>query len=221
MRENLGPSGVVILGHVVELVEQWQIVVSDDVARHARVAVPIPRPPDVRAALDNPDALDAALAQARRGQQGRESAADKQDLDGIVDRLARRDFARMRIDFVFRKLAREVRRVLRGPVGPVVQSEVAFLGELPLNLVVEFLRPRGPRRKPDRLFLRHIPTLRAWWSLLCFWRRFRLSNCQCQTNPLAIAACHEIGAIFQRAFSALPDQARRAPRAGTPTAGYD
>ena len=69
MRENLGASRVVVLGYVVELVEQGQVVISDDVARDAWVAIPVPGAADVCAALDDTNALDAVLAQARGSQE--------------------------------------------------------------------------------------------------------------------------------------------------------
>src|SRR4029077_1448194 len=74
--ENLGASRVVILGYVVELVEQGQVVVSDHIACDARIAIPVPGAADVGAALDDANAFDAALAQSRGSQQCRESAAD-------------------------------------------------------------------------------------------------------------------------------------------------
>ncbi len=121
VRENLGTLGVVVLRHVVHLVEQRQVVIRDDVACHTGVSIPVPGAADIRAALDDPNALDAVLAQSRGGQQRRESSADKQNFDGIVDWFARRDFAGVRIDFVSRQLARQVGRVLRGAFGTVAQ----------------------------------------------------------------------------------------------------
>ena len=105
VRENLGTLGVVILGHVVHLVEQRQIIVRDDVACDAGIPIPVPGAADIGAALDDPNALDAALAQSRGGQQRREASADKQDLDGVVDWFARRDLAAVRIDLVLRQPA--------------------------------------------------------------------------------------------------------------------
>ena len=100
MRENLGALGVVVLGHVVQLVEQGQVVIRDDVACDAGVSIPVPGAADIGAALDDSNTLDAMLAQPRRCQQRRESSADKKDLDGIVDGIARRDFAGIRVNFV-------------------------------------------------------------------------------------------------------------------------
>src|SRR6266849_1364023 len=65
--EDLGTPGVMIPGHVVELVEQRQVVISHNVASNTRVAIPVPGAAHVRSALDYTDAFDAALAQARRG----------------------------------------------------------------------------------------------------------------------------------------------------------
>jgi hypothetical protein len=59
------------------LVEQRQVVVGHHVAGRARVAVPVPGPAHVGAALDDPDALDPLLAQARGGQERGEAAADE------------------------------------------------------------------------------------------------------------------------------------------------
>ncbi len=69
-----------VLGNVVHLVEQGQVIVGDDVAGHAGITIPVPGAADVGAALDDPDALDAVLAQAGGGQQGGEAAADEKDI---------------------------------------------------------------------------------------------------------------------------------------------
>jgi hypothetical protein len=106
----------VVLGHVVEFVEEWQVVVGDDVAGDAGVPVPVPGAADIRAALDDANAFDAVFAQPRRGQQRRESTADKQAFDGIVERLARLDFAGVGVDLVAGQIALEVGGVLRGAV---------------------------------------------------------------------------------------------------------
>src|SRR5260370_40605878 len=58
VRENLGASRVMVLGNVVKLVEQGQVVISDDVARDAWVAIPVPGAADGVPALDDTNALD-------------------------------------------------------------------------------------------------------------------------------------------------------------------
>ena len=83
--EDLRALGVVLGRHVLHLVEQRQVVVGDDVAGDARIAVPVPRAADVGAPLDDADALDAPLAQPCRRQQGREPATDEEHLDVVRD----------------------------------------------------------------------------------------------------------------------------------------
>jgi hypothetical protein len=58
-----------VLGHIVQFVEKRQVVIGDDVAGHSGIAVPIPGAADVRCPLHDTDALDANLAQPRRGQE--------------------------------------------------------------------------------------------------------------------------------------------------------
>ena len=140
MLEDLPPLGVVASGHVAHLVEQREVVVGDDVARHARVAVPVPGAADVAAALDDADRLDPDLAQPGRGQQRREAAADEQHLDLVVDRIARDDLLDVGVGLVASEVARELGGELRGALGSVGQAQVALLGEPPLDLVVVLLR---------------------------------------------------------------------------------
>jgi len=143
VREDFGAAGVMVLGHIVEFVEEGEVVIGDDVAGHSGIAVPVPGTANVRCPLDDANALDADLAQSRGGQEGGEAAADKEALDGIVERLTRRDGFRVGIDFILRQVAGQVVGILRETVWPVVQPEVAFLGKLALDAIVELLRPRG------------------------------------------------------------------------------
>ena len=69
----------ILLGDVADLFEQRQVEVAFDVALRARIAVPVPGAAEVAAVLDHADALEAGFAQARRGQQPAEAAADDGD----------------------------------------------------------------------------------------------------------------------------------------------
>ena len=138
--EDLPTLRVVAGRHVAHLVEQRQVVVRDDVARDAGVAVPVPRAAHVAAPLDDADRLDADLAEPGRRQQCREAAADEQHLDLVVDRVALDDLLDVRIGGVPSEVAAEVRRELRRALGAKGQPEVALLGEPALDLVVVLLR---------------------------------------------------------------------------------
>ena len=73
-RRSPGPWRSSRDGHVAHLVEQRQVVVGDGTSQAAPgIAVPVPGAADVGAALDDADALDAALAQARRRSAARRS----------------------------------------------------------------------------------------------------------------------------------------------------
>src|SRR5581483_6834237 len=144
VREDLRRLRIVARRHVAGLVEQWQIVVSNDIARRPGVTVPVPGTADVGAALNDTDTLDANLAQSRGGKQSRESAADKQHFDRVVDRLARLDRRRVRIDLEPRQFAGQLRRVLFGALGPIAQAQVALLGEFLLDAFVILLRAIAP-----------------------------------------------------------------------------
>ncbi len=135
--EDLRALGVVPGGHVVHLVQKWEVVVGDHVAGHARVAVPVPGAADVAAALDDADALDATLAQAGRRQQGGEPPADEQDLDLVDDRLAFDDLVDVRVGGV----GADLRRVLHRSRRAVGESKIALGGEPLLDVVVVRLRP--------------------------------------------------------------------------------
>ena len=62
VRLDLRTVGVLLLRDIVEFFEQRQIDVRLDVALRARVTVPVPRPAEVTAGLDHPDAVDAGLS---------------------------------------------------------------------------------------------------------------------------------------------------------------
>ena len=90
------------------------------------IAVPVPGAAEVAALLDEPDVVDAGLAQAGAGEQAAEAAADDQHLDLVGQRLAldRRD---VRIVDVVRELAGDL-DVLLVAVG--AQALVALLAVL-------------------------------------------------------------------------------------------
>ncbi len=79
---DLGPVRVLLRRDVAGLLEQRQVDVRRDVALRTRVPVPVPRPADVAALLDDPDVVDARLLQVGTGHQAGTSAPD--DGDGHV-----------------------------------------------------------------------------------------------------------------------------------------
>ncbi len=138
--EDLPSLGVVTRRHVAHLVEQRQVVVRDDVARHAGIAVPVPGTAHVATSLDDADRLDADLAQPCGCEQRREAAADEQHLDLVVDRFALDDLLDVGVGGIAREVAGELRRELRGALRPVREAQVSLLGEPALDLVVVLLR---------------------------------------------------------------------------------
>src|SRR5262249_51800065 len=105
--------GVAVLGHIVHLVEQGQVIIGRYIACHPRVPVPVPRPAHVRSPLHDADALDAILPQPRGGEEYRKPSTNEQAFDSIVYRLAGRDLATVGVKFVPRQRTSKVGRVLR------------------------------------------------------------------------------------------------------------
>ena len=101
-----GPLAKKLFRHVVQFVQQRQVVIGGDVAGRAGIAVPVPGAADIAAAFDDADALDALFAQPSGGQQGGEAAADEQAFDGVVDRGAFVDGFDPGVDLVFRRVRR-------------------------------------------------------------------------------------------------------------------
>ncbi len=87
--EDLGGEGVFVLRHVAELFEQRQVDVGFDVAHRAGIAVPVPGAADIAGLVDEADALEPGLAQARAHEQAAEAAADDEEVDFVEHRLAR------------------------------------------------------------------------------------------------------------------------------------
>src|ERR1700722_3174073 len=88
MAEDLLSEGVAPSRDVVELLEHGKVRVRLDVAHHARVAVPIPSAPDAARLVDDPDPLDACLAQAGAGQDPRDPSSHDHDIDFVGEPLA-------------------------------------------------------------------------------------------------------------------------------------
>ena len=104
--------GVALGRHVAGFLKQRHVNVRFDVARRAGITIPIPRPAEVAANLDDADALDPGLAQPRRGQQPAEAAANDQHVGRIVDGGTMLDVAvRIGVQFL------ETRDVEVGPAG--------------------------------------------------------------------------------------------------------
>ena len=133
---DLGGPRIAAAGHVVQFFKQRQIVVGGHVAGGARVAVPVPGAADIGSALDDADALDTVFAQAGDGQQRGKTAAGEQHLDGVVEGFARLEVAAVWVVAEMGQVAVQIGGVLGGALGPVIQAQVALLGELPLDFVV-------------------------------------------------------------------------------------
>ena len=80
--------GVLLLRDVADLLQQREVDVRLDVARRARIAVPVPRAAEVAALLHDAQVVDARLAQPGTGEQPAEAAADDEHLDVVEQRRA-------------------------------------------------------------------------------------------------------------------------------------
>ncbi len=86
--QDLGRPRVLLLRDITDLFQQRQVDVRLDVTHRTRVAIPVPGAPEVAALFDDPDVVDAGLAQARAGEQPAEAASDDDHLDLVFQRLA-------------------------------------------------------------------------------------------------------------------------------------
>ncbi len=86
--EDLLAPGVAPGGDVVELLEHRDVHVRLDVAHDPRVSVPVPGAADAARLIDDADPLDAGLAEVGARQHPGDAAADDQDVDFVVDRVA-------------------------------------------------------------------------------------------------------------------------------------
>ena len=118
-REDLRLEHVLHGGDGADLFEERQVDVGLHVARRARVAVPVPGAPEVTAALEDEEVVDALLRQARRGEHPREPATDDHDIGLDLLRVPLLD-RRVRIFGVVLQRTRhraELRQAF-GPQGP-------------------------------------------------------------------------------------------------------
>ena len=86
--EDLGSVRVLLARHVAGLLEQRQVDERRRVALRTGVAVPVPGAAEVAALLDDPDVVDADVAQLRGGHQPGEPAADERERHLVEQRLA-------------------------------------------------------------------------------------------------------------------------------------
>ena len=80
--------GIFLLRGKLGFFQQGEIDVRLDVARSARIPVPIPRAAKVAALFDNPEIINAGLAQARRSQHAAKAASDNRHFNLILNRPA-------------------------------------------------------------------------------------------------------------------------------------
>ena len=117
MRVDLGCLGVFFGGDVAQLLEHRHVDVGFDVAGRPRITVPIPGAAKIAALLDDAQPLDAGFAQAARGEQAAETAADDQDVGLLDDRRAGEVRIGPGIDVVIGEAARQFGILVRS-VGP-------------------------------------------------------------------------------------------------------
>ena len=121
---DLGALRIFALGDEAGFLEQRQIDVAFDIAGGAGIAVPIPGAAERAALLDQPDVLDARLAQPRAGEQPAEAAADHHDFLLVGERRAIDRRFDIRIGEEVREPARHLDILF---VGVAAQALVAFL----------------------------------------------------------------------------------------------
>ena len=80
VREDLRLEHVLHGRDRADLFEERQVDVGLHVARGTRIAVPVPGAPEVAAALEDEEVVDALLRQARRGEHPGEPATDDHDI---------------------------------------------------------------------------------------------------------------------------------------------
>src|SRR5207244_8561907 len=85
--EDLWRVRVLLLGDVADLLEEREVDVRLDVAHRAWVPVPVPRPPEVAALVDDADVAHAGLPQPGAGEQPAEAAAEDSHVDLVVERV--------------------------------------------------------------------------------------------------------------------------------------
>ena len=124
-REDLRLEHVLHGGDRADLFEERQVDVRLHVARRARVAVPVPGAPEVTAALEDEEVVDALLRQARRGEHPGEPATDDHDIGLDLLRGSLLDGG-VRVFGVVLQLARH-RAELRQTFGPHGPPLVALL----------------------------------------------------------------------------------------------
>src|SRR3954469_23047680 len=133
--EDLVALGVLLGGDVPQLLEQRHVHVGLDVARDARIPIPVPRTPDVGSLVDQPDALHTEFAQPGPDKKSAESGADNRDVNVIAQRAACEVWVAPGIIPEFSKSARDL-DILRDAVR--AQSPIPFKGVfLPQSIYIE------------------------------------------------------------------------------------
>ena len=82
---------------VAGLLEQRHVDIALGIAGRARITVPVPGAAEISALLDDQKIVDAFFTQARAGQQTRKSAAEADEIDVPLDRVAREIRRRERV----------------------------------------------------------------------------------------------------------------------------
>ena len=156
--EDLRLEHVLHGGDRADLFEERQVDVRLHVARSTRVAVPVPGAPEVTAALEDEEVVDALLRQARRGEHPGEPATDDHDIGLDLLRGSLLDGG-VRIFGVVLQLTRH-RAELRQAFGPHGQPLVALFVVLLLErdwVEVESVgvgstgRLKRPSMRPNRV----------------------------------------------------------------------
>ena len=88
--EDLRPARIFERRDVAHVFEHWHVDIGFDVARSARVAVPVPDAAEVAGLVDDDEVRDAAVGQFRRRLQAPEPRADDGDLNVANDGRALR-----------------------------------------------------------------------------------------------------------------------------------
>ena len=116
MLKNLRRAGILLHRHVAGLFQQRQVDIALDIARSARIAVPVPGAAEVATLLHHADIFEPRIAQPGCRQKAAETAADHTHLDMIRNRIARHQLAVGILDEMG-EFAHHV-HILVVPVGP-------------------------------------------------------------------------------------------------------
>lgn len=110
---------------IPSLFQQWYVDVRFDITLHTWVSVPIPRPAEVAALLDDPEVCNALLGQIGTGTQAAEPSSENRDFD-ILDHGVANEGLSVSVDILY---LQHIGQPLKLTQRLALESPVAFLCE--------------------------------------------------------------------------------------------